>query len=327
MPHSQKPGTGKKLSRTELIQYRELAKRMAEQMCRRYDHLGGYADDMASKAFEAYVRKIEREEVFNPEAFMRWKLNRLRQDRFRKKKTEEHRLTIWHEEMTMRRGQAQFDTADTPQFWLNKRGLSANVISKEEQKMVTLQALAMSQIMPDPLDRSILFDRFYDQRLSISDLARKHGGRSPASMANYLKKLLGTVDEPGQLTSVKEVVGSLSLATADAFCREIETLDDKELVSDPIGAAIGHLEMAGTRSRQHAERATVGISHLRWIRQNLPDNRGMTNKVLNRLVRAGCFYVLETNDARHDEFDDFGLHDDVNVLNAIHSAIRHHRNR
>lgn len=95
-------------------------------------------------------------------------------------------------------------------------GLSADVISKEEKYMATRQALAMSAIMPDQLDRNLLADRFYNAELSISDLARKHGGRSPASMANYLRKLLGTEDEPGSLSSVRDAFGELSLKTADA---------------------------------------------------------------------------------------------------------------
>ena len=45
-----------------------------------------------------------------------------------------------------------------------------------------------------------------------------------------------------------------------------------------------------------------------------------------RLTRAACFYVLESNGARHDLHDDLGLHDDIAVLTAVHHSIRRYRN-
>jgi hypothetical protein len=180
--------------------------------------------------------------------------------------------------------------------------------------------------MPDNSDREILRTRFYEIDKSISDIARAHGDRTPASMANYLRKLLGDQDTPGALSSVRDVVGELSLATASAFCDEIVFLDEKALVSDPIGAAIAHFEIASTYSPAHQERAATGIAHLRWIQRNQPSNRGLPNKILNRLIRAACFYVAETNDARHDQYDDLGLHDDVSVVAAVQRAVRKYRN-
>ena len=289
-------------------------------------HLRQHTDDIAAKAFEGLIKQLGIKEIHNPEAFMVWKMRNLRYDYFRRRTSEAHRLQMWDEEMTLARGKPQVaDGIDTKRFWLNQRGLSADIISKEERSMASLQAVAMSEILPDPIDRAILRDRFFATELSISDIARKHGGRSPASMANHMKKLLGTADEPGYVTPVREAVESLQVATARAFCREIVNLDDYANVSDPIAGAIHYLERISGLSRLHDERARMGISRLQWLGRNMPGQRGLGNKVLHRLVRAACFYVVEEQDARPDRLNDMGLHDDVQVIESVQEAVRRHR--
>ncbi len=306
--------------------YKPVAIRLAAGMTSNDSYLSHVSDDIANRALMELARKMARETVDNPAAYMMWKMKRLKLDYLRQRKGEISRLVVWNEEAMAVHGTRLGDIVDTRRHWFNSRGLSADIISKEEEEMANFQALAMTEIMPDNSDREILRTRFYEIDKSISDIARAHGDRTPASMANYLRKLLGSLTEAGALTPVRDVVGELSLATANAFCDEIVLLDDKALVSDPIGAAIAHFEIASTYSPAHQERAATGIAHLRWIQRNQPSNRGLPNKILNRLIRAACFYVVETNDARHDQYDDLGLHDDVSVVAAVQRAVRKYRN-
>lgn len=304
---------------------KDLAHRLARNLTKGDKYLGQVADDIANRALNELARRLAHEAVENPGAFMMWKMKNLKWDYLRQRKSEMDRLVVWHDEVQAVRGKRLADVVDTRRQWFNTRGLSLDVISREEQQMADLQALAMAEIVPDPIDREVLRARFYNPDLSISDIAREFTDRSPTSLANHLRKLLGTIDEPGALTPVQQVVGAQQVATARAFCNEIVFLDDKDAVSNPIAAAIAHLEIAGTHSAAHRKRAAIGIGHLRWIEKNQPSNRGMPNKVLNRLIRAACFYVIETNDARHDEYDDLGLHDDVSVVAAVQQAVQDHR--
>ena len=306
--------------------YKDVAIRIAHRLTSNDSYLNQVSDDIANKALIELARKMAVETVDNPPAFMTWKMKNLKLDYLRQRKGEISRLVVWNEEAMAVRAKRLDDNVDTRRHWFQSRGLSADIISKEEEEMANFQALAMTEIMPDDADREILRMRFYEIDKSISDIARQHGNRTPASMANHLRKLLGGQDTPGALSSVRDVIGELSLATAKSFCDEIVFLDEKTMVSDPIGAAIAHFEIASSYSQAHQERAATGIAHLRWIQRNQPTNRGLPNKVLNRLIRAACFYVVETNDARHDEYDDLGLHDDVSVVAAVQRAVRKYRN-
>ena len=306
--------------------YKDVAIQIAHRLTSNDSYLNQVSDDIANKALVELARKMSVETVDNPPGFMTWKMRKLKLDYLRQRKGEISRLVLWNEEAMAVHGNRLGDIVDIRRHWFNSRGLSADIISKEEEEMANFQALAMAEIMPDNSDREMLRTRFYETEMSISDIARAHGDRTPASMANYLRKLLGSLAEPGALSSVRSVISELSLATASAFCDEIVFLDEKALVSDPIGAAIAHFEIASTYSPAHQERAATGIAHLRWIQRNQPTNRGLPNKILNRLIRAACFYVVETNDARHDEYDDLGLHDDVNVVAAVQRAVHKYHN-
>lgn len=300
--------------------------KISKGLCRSDDYLRQISDDLGAQALQYFESKSRVMKIDNPEAFITWKLKKLIVDAIRQRKSEESRITIWREELAAVRGQRVGEEVDPRNCWLNNRGLSLDVITQEEEEMADLQASTMAAILPNEEDRLIVRARFYDEDLSISDLARKFGGRSPASMANYLRKLLGTESEPGALSPVRDVLAELSLATARAFSNEVITLDEKSRVSDPLNAAMTYLELAGTKSPSHRERATVGLAHLRWIERSLPSQRGLRNKILHRLIRAACFYVIEVNDARHDEYDDLGLHDDVSVIAAVQQVVRKYRN-
>jgi len=191
--------------------------------------------------------------------------------------------------------------------------------------MVLLRAAATVAIMPDEWDRKVLADRFYgDTHVTITDLARRHG-KTPNVMANYLASVLGTPERPGAVAPVATMLGALSSRQATAFVRVlVQHHDDLGVVTDPFGAARGHLELAGARSLRHRRDANEAIARLTWLARHLPDSRGRANKILRRLALAACLYVIEEQDANDDRHDPRGLADDVAVLKAAREAIMRH---
>ncbi len=203
------------------------------------------------------------------------------------------------------------------------RGLSLQVISKEEELLHSLQAQAMIHVLTDEGDRALLTDRFFSEsQMTLAQLGKKHGGRSATAMANYLAKIVGTANAAGAVEPAAIVVGKLPMKTADAFVKILQNFDELDLLSDPITTAIGHLEFAAQYSEAHRQQSILGVARLRSLARHLPSNRGLSNKVLGRLVKAACFYVLEVNDGRHDRQDSRGLSDDVAVVKAVSEVVR-----
>lgn len=301
----------------------DAAIRITRQQIRKFPNreLEKRVDDIAGKALKELHRAMGRTEIFNHEGFMSWKIRNLIFDALRKRKTEEAHLRVLANEVEVVRGKRLNDDYGQNNGRFSMRGLTADIISREEQEMVNLIGLAMIEIMPDLVDRQILNDRFSDRFTTITDLASKYG-KTPNSMANHLKKILGSENESGAVTPVQIVLHELSNRTAVEFVREITRLDATETISNPISAAIAHLDLASTRSRAHQQQAAKATAHLRWLEANMPSNRGLPNKILNRLIRAACFYVIEPNDARHDSYSEVGLHDDVAVVKAVQRVVR-----
>lgn len=207
-----------------------------------------------------------------------------------------------------------------PQARGGVRGLSLDIINREEQETLNLAASAAVLILPDDDDQALLSD-WYFEGLSIAELARRHGNRQPRATANRLARLIGTADEAGAVTPVMYAMQKLNLLTAHEFIGQIRRLYATENMSDPLAAAIGHLELAATHSDAHRRQATLGILRLQWLQRHRPSNRGLGNKILLRLITAACTYVVEVDDARHDVTSEVGLHDDVNVLSAVQKAV------
>lgn len=300
----------------------DAALRITRQQIRKYPNreLEKRVDDIAGKALKELHRAMGREHIHNHEGFMSWKIRNLIFDALRKRKTEEAHLKVLANEIEVVRGKRIHDDYVQNNGRFSMRGLTADIISREEQELVNLIGLAIIEIMPDPADRQILNDRFSDDFTTITDLADKYG-KTPNSMANHLKKILGSERESGAVSPVRHVLQELSHRTGVEFVREITRLDATETISNPIGAAIAHLDLAATRSRAHQQQAARATAHLRWLEANMPSNRGLPNKVLVRLIRAACFYVIEPNDARHDSYSEVGLHDDVAVVKAVQRAV------
>lgn len=301
---------------------RQSAIRIAQRATARYKDLGlhNQADDIAAKALKELHRASTREEILNPEAFLTWKIKLLVLDELRKQTVQQKRLQVWANEMEAVKGKRLHDEYDYRAGRIPLHGLSIDFISREEQEFANLAASAMWQIMTDEDDRLILRSRFAGDYETITELAHKFD-KSPVALANYLKKLLGSENEPGALTSVSFVIRQLSLRTGHGFVKEIQRLPETAVVSSPMDGAISYLELVGTSSRLHQQQAAKGLAHLRWLQANRPSNRGLPNKILNRLIQAACLYVMEPHDAMPDQWSDKGLHDDVAVLKAVQKAV------
>jgi DNA-directed RNA polymerase specialized sigma24 family protein len=203
------------------------------------------------------------------------------------------------------------------------RGLSLEIISKEQDQLHSLQATAMISVLPEGEERSVLEYRFFESDgLSLAQLGKKFGGRSATAMANFLAKIVGTANSSGAVEPAAIVVGQLQMKTAEAFVKVLQNYDDLDLLSSPIQTAIGHLEFASHYSEDHRQQSILGIARLRYLERHMPNARGLSNKVLIRLINAACFYVLEVNDGRHDRQDGRGLQDDVAVLKAVSDVVR-----
>jgi DNA-directed RNA polymerase specialized sigma24 family protein len=203
------------------------------------------------------------------------------------------------------------------------RGLSLEIISKEQDQLHSLQATAMISVLPEGEEKSVLEYRFFESDgLSLAQMGKKFGGRSATAMANFLAKIVGTANSSGAVEPAAIVVGQLQMKTAEAFVKVLQNYDDLDLLSSPIQTAIGHLEFASHYSEDHRQQSILGIARLRYLERHMPNARGLSNKVLIRLINAACFYVLEVNDGRHDRQDGRGLQDDVAVLKAVSDVVR-----
>ena len=281
-------------------------------------------DDLVNFALEKLHKQSIKEEVHNPEGFLSMVIHRRIIDLSIKKEAEAKQLALLVSELEPQRLGARSGEYVELARRQSLRGLSADIIANEERQLTRLRAAASIAVMPDEESQLILADRFYDESLpDITALARRHR-KSPNVMSNYLAKVIGSHSDPGAIGPVSEVLRSLQLRTAEAFVRILVGLDNLDVVTDPFAGAMSHLELVGARSPEHKKLAVTAIARLRWLERNLPNNRGIGNKVLRRLVIAGCLYVMEERDAHHDLHDPRGLADDLSVLTALFEVVREH---
>lgn len=320
---------GKRPPATRTAAYGELwevAVRIARGLIGRRAWLAADAEDLASYSLEKLALAARREEIRNEEAFLTRVIQRRILDLAISRDAEQARLALVHDEHpVLRLAAGRSGPREVRRRGSQLRGVSREVIQREERDMVLLRAAATVAIMPEEWDRKVLADRFYGSTsMTITDLARRHD-KKPNVMANYLKSVLGTPQRPGAVAPVATMLGTLSSRQAAAFVRVlIQHHDDLGVVTDPFGAARGHLELAGARSTRHRRDSNEAIARLTWLAGHLPDSRGRANKILRRLALAACLYVIEEQDANDDRHDPRGLSDDVAVLKAAREAITRH---
>ena len=308
----------------DLQEWWDPALRIARQRIQRQAWLRPLEEDLVNFALEKLHQLAQREEVRNPEGFLSVVIQRRIIDLALKRKAESDRLALLVDELNFQKvgsGRGEFRELARRQ---SLRGLSADIIADEELQLTRLRAAGSIAVMPDAESREILSDRFYaDPPLSISDLARLHK-KSPNVMSNFLAKVIGSHDEPGAVGPVSDVLRALQLRTAESYVRILLELDELSAITDPFAGAISHLEYAGSRSKEHRKIAVAAIARVRWLERHFPSNRGIGNKILRRMVTAGCIYVMEERDAHHDLHDPRGLADDLSVLTALFEVVREH---
>ena len=303
----------------------DVAVTIARQRVRGREWLKADVEDLASYALTKLQKAAQREEINNHEGYLSRVIRNRVIDLALKRDAEARHLVIAQDELPIKAvGKGGGASVEVRRGGGPVRGLSLEVIQKEERELMRLFAAAVVAVMPDKWDRAVLADRIYGgSSMTITDLARRHG-KTPNVMANYLGRVLGSDEQPGAVASVKTMIDNLSVRQADAYVRVLlGHVDTLELLSDPFAAALGHLEVAASYSAQHRRDAKLAIARLNWLRGHFPNKRGLPNQILRRLVSTACLYVVEQSDANDDRFDR-GLADDVAVLTAAFAAVRRH---
>ena len=289
------------------------AARIADQIIYRSFWLQRYRDDLISHGLNAWIIQQEREEVRNVEAFFTTVMRRRIIDIQRRSETKNEQLGLLGDHIQGKAGPL---------------GVSDVAIAREMEKLGRRQIRAVIASIPNQEDRDLICTwLFSDGKISLKDLGALYGGRSPQAISNYLSKFFGTANNSGALLAVVKLIELLNERDGEAFVRVLETFEDRDLGTDPVNAAIVHIESVGRISNDHQTKAKQAASHLRWLRENIPDNRGLINKVLRRLVYAACFYVVESNDSRPDRTHPLGLNDDVLVLRRTTEVVRRYRSK
>jgi hypothetical protein len=317
----------------EAEQFSRSASKIVQTYVRREPWLNLHAGDLQAIAVQdllaANARRIKQklDPIENPAGYMTRVMKNRITDLARRREVQNRQLKLFADELPagvrvqgINRGG---ESAEVFPRNAQLRGLSLQIISKEDNQLHSLQATAMISVLPEGEERLVLTDRCFDgDELSLAQRGKKFGGRSATAMANYLAKIVGTANSSGAVEPAAIVVGQLQMKTADSFVKVLQNFDDLDLLSDPIQTAIGHLEFAAHYSEDHRQQSILGIARLRYLERHMPNSRGLSNKVLIRLIRAACFYVLEVNDGRHDRQDGRGLQDDVAVLKAVSDVVR-----
>lgn len=317
----------------EAKQFSQSAKNIVQSLVRREPWLNLHADDLQAIAVQdllaANARRIKQklDPIENPAGYMTRVMKNRIIDLGRRRQVQYRQLRLLADELPdgVRIQGVNRGAESTDVFPRNAqtRGLSLEIIGKEQNQLHSLQAAAMISVLPEGEERLILEHRFFESDgLSLAQLGKKFGGRSATAMANFLAKIVGTANSSGAVEPAAIVVGELQMKTAEAFVKVLQYYDDLDLLSSPIQTAIGHLEFAAHYSEDHRQQSILGIARLRYLERHMPNARGLSNKVLIRLINAACFYVLEVNDGRHDRQDGRGLQDDVAVLKAVSDVVR-----
>lgn len=329
-PPSQKPSHA---TRQEIESLQNAAAQIVVSIVRRESWLNIHAGDLQTIAVQEFLtadaRRIKQklDPIENSAAYMMRVIRNRVTDLARHREVQFRQLRLLAHELPagVRIQGVNHGGESTEVFPRNAqtRGLSLEIISKEENQLHSLQARAMIAALPEGEERRVLEDRFFENdELSLAQLGKKFGGRSATAMANYLAKIVGTANNSGAVEPAAIVVGQLQMKTADAYVKVLQNYEDLDLLSSPIQTAIGHLEFAAHYSEDHRQQSILGIARLRYLERHMPNARGLSNKVLIRLMKAACFYVLEVNDGRHDRQNARGLQDDVAVLKAVSEVVR-----
>lgn len=311
---------------TDIIneELRDRAEAIVNRLVRREHWAGVYAQDILSRVLTAYADAAAAGEVRNFEGFVTTVARRRLIDISRHVKVDAARLGLAAATMRVPRvvnGDFVEELRRDEPFV----GLSFDYIAREEEALQNLMAAAACAVLPDPEDRRLARDRAFDQsEPTLEELGRRHGGVGAQAISNRLARIFGSGARPGAVVPAIIAVRRMRPKVARSFVEVLDRFDSYALVSDPIAAAIHHLEFMGRHSKDHERQALLGVSRLRWIAGHLPGRRSLADKVMHRLVEAACFYVLESNDANPDGSHALGLRDDVQVIDVVQRLLKDH---
>ncbi len=303
---------------------RDRAQAIVNRVVRRERWASAYADDLLSRVLTAYADAATGGEVRNFEGFATTVATRRLVDISRHIKVDTARLGLLAATMRVPRvvdGDLVEELRRDEPFG----GLSLGFIAREEEALQNLMAAAACAVLPDPEDRRLARDRAFDQfGHTLEELGRRHGGVGAQAISNRLARIFGSEARPGAVVPAIVAVRRMRPRVARTFVEVLDRFDSYAIVSDPIAAAIHHLEFMGRHSKDHERQALLGVSRLRWIAGHLPGRRSLADKVMHRLVEAACFYVLESNDANPDGSHALGLRDDVQVIDVVQRLLKDH---
>ena len=148
----------------------EVSVRIARGLIGRRAWLAADAGDLASHALEKLARAARQAEIRNEEAFLTRVIQNRILDLAISRDAEQARLALVHDEHPVQRlAGGRSEPREVRRRGSQLRGLSLEVIQKEERDMVLLRAAATVAVMPDELDRAVLADRFYsDTSMTIT---------------------------------------------------------------------------------------------------------------------------------------------------------------
>ena len=301
------------------------AEAIVARLMRRERWASSYADDIVSRVLTAHDAASARGQVRNFEAFATTVARHRLIDLARHIKVDVSRLGLAAATMRVPRV-VNGDLVEELRRDEPWGGLSLGFIAREEEALQALMAAVACAALPDPEDQRLARDRTFDHsNPTLEELGRRHGGVGAQAISNRLARIFGSEARPGAVVPAMVAVKRMRPKVATAFVTILERFDDYSTVSDPIIAAIHHLEFMGRHSKDHERQALIGVSRLRWISSHLPGRRSLADKVLHRLVSAACFYVLESRDASPDDGHPLGLRDDVQVIDVVQRLLKEHQ--
>lgn len=287
---------------------------MAKRIMREFRWAQRFEDDLISHALKTYVTMSNPESIRNLEALFTTVMRRRMIDIKRNQGVQNRRLGVLgrmydddlfleHDDEVVR--------------------LSDQVANRDLEKLGKLKVrAALACIVNEEERRIIEHFLFAPSTPTLAELGELYGGKSAPAIASILRKYFGHGSHAGALQVPFDVVGKMSFGTARAFVKVLETSNPLNRSGDLFKEASDYLAGAAKTALDNREQAKIARARLRWLEAHLPNERGLLNKTLRRVIFAACEYVVESDDAKPDRHHPRGLNDDVEVLRCVAEVVR-----
>jgi hypothetical protein len=301
-----------------------------------------HKDELVTDVLKRTVTFLVKQPDANPEAVARWHLRRAVTDLWRTRATRIDRQNVAVQGLDLRpvrqrsapvpRGRADDrDAVLTEELTAvlvthvldeNDRREAARTSFRAiqgEQMRRTKQLLRMTlALITTPEDQDMFLARFVrtGREVTLQELADTHG-IAVGTVFNRLRKSLGLFEF---------VAAHFHMLDEVILIHFVERLEKEPTRAIPLEellrSASNYARMQAELSVPHAEIARDIVTHMDWIRVNLPQGRAGMAGPLRRLAEATGRYVLDKDDAIHDVFAVRGLHDDRRVARQVRLAVR-----